>query len=130
MDKNEDRWDFTLYNEALALQTLGFKKKCFAKIDQTDFLHVKGQKSGPRGAMMYDIIDCPLYSQAFRWFRKEHGLHGDITREKDSTNLFTFFITSPNDVYPIAICFKEFETYEEAELKCLQKLIEIITNNK
>jgi hypothetical protein len=59
--------EFVSYEIALALKELGFNKPCFATIDQTDYLHIKGTKSLPRGSMMYDSIDCPTFSQAFRW---------------------------------------------------------------
>ncbi len=64
----------------------------------------------------------PTFSQAFRWFRKEH-------------NLKSFIQPIPDDVdtYIFAYGTKEIEhddlgylTHEEAEIACLTKLIEIV----
>jgi hypothetical protein len=68
---------------------------------------------------------APTFSQAFRWFRKKkyqaeilwRGDFGDfcwkIGRFKNGSHFF-----SDNG----------FKTYEEAELACLMKLIEIVKN--
>lgn len=72
-----------------------------------------------------------LWQQAFRWFREKYGLMGvvdcffynfsytyninDIENEKIITR------SSPDD---------DFNSYEEAELACLKKLIEIAKINK
>jgi hypothetical protein len=73
--------------------------------------------------MLYDIVDCPTFSQAFRWFREIHALDGFFDR------IGTTYI------YKIRSWKNEstnsFSTYEEAELACLEKLIEIVElNNK
>jgi hypothetical protein len=60
------------------------------------------------------------YSQAFRWFRKKGY---DIKVEKESDNLyFGFYWTG------VAWVIVGRGTYEEAELACLKKLIEIVKN--
>lgn len=112
--------EFVSFEIALALKELGFEEPCFGSIDQIGYIHVKGSKSSPRGSMMYNTIDCPTLSQAFRFFREKYHLIGCID----------FHASYKNYMYNI----KEFEyithrtrieTYEEAELECLVKLIEI-----
>jgi hypothetical protein len=116
--------EFVPYELAFKLiYELGFKEKCLATIDQSGYLHIKGTKSSPRGSMLYDIVDCPTFSQAFRWFREIHALDGFFDR------IGTTYI------YKIRSWKNEstnsFSTYEEAELACLEKLIEIVElNNK
>ena len=74
------------------------------------------------------FIKAPTYSQAFRWFRQEHGLYSHV-RESYAFDNTLEFVTQINGSYvnhgiedkPI----NRFETYEEAELECLKKLIEI-----
>jgi len=68
--------EFIPYAEALALTELGFNEPCFATIDQTEFIHIKGTKYPIRGAMVYLDIDAPLYQQAFRWLYKQLGRDG------------------------------------------------------
>lgn len=63
--------EFMPYEIALELKELGFNEECFGSIDQIGYIHVKGSKSSPRGSMMYNTIDCPTFSQAFRFFREQ-----------------------------------------------------------
>lgn len=109
--------EFIPYEQALALKELGFDEPCIATIDQTEYLHIKGTKKQPRGSMMYDTIDAPLYQQAFRWFREEYGIFG--------------YCYIPNETGYWGHSFEnkaKYDTYEEAELECLKKLIEIAKN--
>ncbi len=102
--------EFIPYEQALALKELGFDEPCFATIDQTDYLHINGTKELPRGAMMYDTIDCATFSQAFRWFREP---------KNGSYNHLDFMYEYLKD---------DSISYEKAELECLKKLIEITKN--
>ena len=64
------------------------------------------------------IVDAPTYSQAFRFFR-EKGIYFEIVTievNKEYENHFQGFFT------------KGYITYEEAELACLKKLIELVKN--
>mgnify|MGYP006935503989 CR=1 FL=1 len=120
--------EFVPYAQALALKELGFDESCIATIDQTEYLHIKGTKNHPRGSMMYDTIDCPLYQQAFRWFREKYGFKSWIQEHTNDTFIY--------EIRPHVLShYKEGEiyvytTYEEAELACLKKLIEIVKNEK
>jgi hypothetical protein len=117
--------EFIPYELAVKLiYELEFKEKCLATIDQIGYLHIKGTKSSPRGAMVYDIVDCPTFSQTFRWFREKHGYHIDLFVDDDKTFGFciTYFTYTARVDNPIQ---RGFNTYEEAELHCLEKLIEI-----
>lgn len=129
--------DFIKYKEASALQALGFDEPCYAKIDQTEYLQKKGEKSGPRGAMMYDIIPCPTYSQVFRWFRDNHFLQHEIISQGPKFWLLSIIkinSTTENGVYNGRSWeldeefVNEQTSYEEAELACLQKIIRIVNN--
>jgi hypothetical protein len=61
-------------------------------------------------------IKMPLYQQAFRWFREKHGLWQFIEFDDNHYNP----VVQSSLVY---YC----DTYEEAELACLKKLIELLT---
>lgn len=59
-----------------------------------------------------------LYSSAFRWFREKYDLDSYIYYDK-VIKFYTYFICEEG--------FEElYDTYEEAELACLKKLIEIV----
>jgi len=105
--------EFIPYTKALALKELGFDKECFA------YYYNKELSFGARIAYG-EVIESPLYQQAFRWFRENYKLSGIPTHQSyEIYNLETEECI--NEVYPI-------DTYEEAELACLIKLIEIVKN--
>ena len=61
-------------------------------------------------------ISIPTFSQCFRWFREKYDLFISIVHYVNGYSI--------NDL-------RRFDTYEEAELACLKKLIEIVkTNNQ
>jgi hypothetical protein len=100
--------EFVPYEQAVALKELGFDEPCFAWF-------------GPTGQFNdWDTTDtiAPLYQQAFRWFREKYTLNYVIVKAE------SWF-------YTINGCNTQegFNTYEEAELACLQKLIEIVKEN-
>ena len=125
--------EFVPYELAFKLvYDLGFKEKCLATIDQVNDLHIKGTKSSPRGAMLYDIVDCPTFSQAFRWFREKYGLASQFAYYH--VPKWTFEILEFTDIKmtpsKIVVEYSKPRTYEEAETACLEKLIEIIYQTK
>ena len=122
--------EFIPYEQALALKELGFSEECFATIDQTEFIHIKKTKYPIRGSMTYNTIDVPLYQQAFRWFREKYGLEQTVNRippeviGRGRIKKYNSFVWGEN-LNPRG--YSEFyDTYEEAELECLKKLIEIV----
>ena len=108
---------------------LGFKEKCLATIDQIGCLHIKGNKLSTKGSMLYDIVDCPTFSQAFRWFRENYGL--DSFCRQTTLDGRSYFKISKIETDEIIKGYSFFsKTYEEAELACLDKLIEILETKK
>jgi hypothetical protein len=72
-------------------------------------------------------IAAPLYQQAFRWFREKYNYHHYIEPiHRDGKVQYEYCVVDSSDDA------KEFNeddiisTYEEAELECLKKLIEIV----
>jgi hypothetical protein len=128
--------EFVPYELAFKLiYELGFKEKCLATIDQSGYLHIKGTKSSPRGSMLYDIVDCPTFSQAFRWFREEYGLQHDITltADKELTGFYVLIhkldglVFNEDDAVELDI---ETTNREDVELIILNKMIEIVELKK
>lgn len=115
--------EFVSYKLAGYLEELGFDEPCLATIDQTEYIHIKGTREPIRGAMMYYPVDCPLYQQAFRWFRDKYGVLHDI----DFGIGWGYGFIPVGTELKLPTTFTEgFDTYEEAELACLTKLVEIV----
>ena len=118
--------EFIPYEQALELRQLGFNEHCFGKWQN---LKIGKNLVVDEEDRIYDIsmlgadIKAPLYQQAFRWFREKHRLFNQI-------NIHTYFIydISNDEFKMIRKYYKVTNTYEEAELACLRKLIEIVKN--
>jgi hypothetical protein len=66
-------------------------------------------------------LSAPLFQQAFRWFREKYDIIHNVDRIFQDE--FGYTITSDDNEPINGFCFN---TYEEAELACLDKLIEIV----
>jgi hypothetical protein len=115
--------DFVPYTEALELKELGFDEPCLATIDQTEFVHINGTEYPIRGAMYYRTIDLPTFSQAFRWFREKYKIEPEIL--SDMMGYVCSIVDRNKPLKTRLTPSNLFQTYEEAELACLRKLIEI-----
>lgn len=126
--------DFIQYNEALALKELGFDEECFAKYYQQDgntpFIQIGESEIEEAESAGDDVTfecDAPLYQQAFKWFRDVHKIHGLIEVNWEKGKGVDFYIcTLVSDEHYSDGDLNLFKTYEEAELACLRKLIEIV----
>jgi hypothetical protein len=120
--------EFIPYEQALALKKLKFNEPCFSiyysKNKSFSWHH---HKDHTNDETMLDNgefnISAPLYQQAFRWFREKHKLHSTIT--SISQESWQWHITKPGESLG-KLYDEDFYTYEEAELACLDKLIELI----
>jgi hypothetical protein len=110
--------EFIPFEQALALKELGLNEPCFGfyvpLLDGTQELEIKLCET--HGKI---IILAPTFSQTFRWFREKYGLFAAIDGLEER---LYYKITQTNEYS------KEYNTYEEAELECLKKLIEIVKN--
>lgn len=108
--------DFVPYEETLALKKLGF--------DIEDSLGWYNPEKVLHDYVCADAMSAPLYQQAFRWFREKYRLYGSscpIPFENDR-----FFEYNISDTDKSVKQDGVFNSYEEAELACLRKLIEIV----
>jgi hypothetical protein len=136
--------EFVPYELALKMKQLGFDEPCitFYPVNLTqpligDYatLGLNGKyssiKDGYRNSVClnqlwkkrykqdYANVAAPTYSQTFRWFREKYGLYSVI----DGLENRQYYKVTQLNTYS-----KEYNTYEEAELGCLVKLIDIIEN--
>jgi hypothetical protein len=125
--------EFIPYEQALALKELGFDETCL--MYWNDF----GKTSINRFQLLnkidewcQDYIEVPLYQQAFRWFREKYGYFTSPTEsDDDTTKKYDWVITKNLGGGKKFIGFVGYKnTYEEAELECLKKLIEIVKEKK
>ena len=131
--------EFINYDQALELKKLGFDEPCFAfwsDIEDNKYtgnytirIGLESVENKIQGIKYKGFLSAPTFSQAFRWFRKNHGLYSSILPKKSYPDNYVsgveWYVTicggdgveiGPDGTY----------TYEEAELECLNKLIEIV----
>ena len=109
--------EFIPYEQALALKELGFNEPCIATYDEDKEFEIQDFEQN------YDtfpshIIAAPLYQQAFRWFREKYNIHIRIEKYNE-TKWWANWGSWTSEIY---------DSYEETELACLKKLIEIVKN--
>ena len=113
--------EFIPYKQALALKELGFDEPCLRRYEINDIsLWMSfGEEDHVKNSTLTEFeISAPLYQQAFRWFREKCDCHHTIQRNKKYVGIAYSSIVN--------FSIDEFNTYEEAELACLKKLIEIV----
>ena len=84
------------------------------------------------GSITKGLFLPPTFSQVFRFFREKHNLHF-------YAHEYELIPAENSDEYPINVWLaridkanyiQQFDTYEEAEIACLKKLIEIVKQPK
>jgi hypothetical protein len=122
--------EFIPYEQALELKELGFDEDVIAYLEKnsllkpipmSDFINSFPVNDYPKA----DWIAAPLYQQAFRWFREKYSINSWIINAEDNNNAFKPFFRG-NNIDEHLVDF--YNTYEEAELARLKKLIEIAKN--
>ena len=126
--------EFIPYEQALALKELGFDEPCFGEYRQWDgnkpylqlYQDLDGCSTDPADYEYTTECYAPTFSQAFRWFREKYRIEG-IPQRAEEREWYKFWIYELYEECKIKIsCEIEFNSYEEAELACLKKLIEIV----
>ena len=112
--------NFVPYQIAVDMKSIGFNEPCFGfyrkeKLYLCDYKNANEEK--------ISIISAPLYQQAFRFFREKYMLSGEIYIFKNIWNFDIEDIKNSMQLYTSDIT--SYYTYEDAELACIRKLIEI-----
>jgi hypothetical protein len=120
--------DFIPYQEALELKQLGFDELCFGWYDCYSKTVNYEKAHNSCGWLNGNHCSAPTYSQAFRWFREKHGISIYVSPLEDGSAFYYMVYTNINVPYSNRICSlpSKWNTYEEAELECLKRLIEIV----
>jgi len=118
--------DFVQHDRALRMKAIGFDEPCFGDyfkfgIQYEPFLVTSEDRyrieEDNKGEDIYRV-SAPTFSQAFRWFREKYNLIAEFNWHFPSKCYATSIY--PNDFY------LQTKSYEQAELACLDKLIEIV----
>ena len=117
--------EFVPYEQALELKQLGFNEPCFGFYDENLYFPNNESIYGTFCNQILDSSSCsaPTYSQAFRWFREKYELSSWIYNSNLDKYFYTILMNGR-----IVKANEQSTTYEEAELECLKKLIEITKN--
>ena len=122
--------EFVTYEVALALKELGFKDYyCFGEWQNLKI--GKNLSIYQEDNHIYDVpvlaaeIRAPLKQQIFRWFREKYGWYANLSSwiHEEEIGIYHEYeiYGNPNGVYGDG----KYDTYEEAENACIDKLIEI-----
>ena len=112
--------EFIPYEQALEMFELGFRETCMKWYDG---IRLVDEYANNTGHWDLNCAAAPLYQQAFRWFREKHQLDHFVQHHIDGTNQ-TYFSMARKSTWDVTT----HDTYEEAEIACLKKLIEIVKN--
>jgi hypothetical protein len=115
--------EFVTYEQAVELQKVGFDEKCLmlwehvpylwtTLVDPKEFKQVVSER----------FTSAPLKQQVFRWFREKHNLYHIIHCPLKDVANFTIYGFESGSFYSDV----ELTSYEEAEVACIDKLIELV----
>ena len=128
--------EFIPYEQALSLKELVFCEPCFGYYYTTNGKDWQFAEKSEYYRLNDEInigpsfsLSAPLYQQAFRWFREKYKIHIVINVTIIDNWYFELYNLNDKRNAEIKTNQNEFKTYEETELACLNKLIEIVKNN-
>ena len=134
--------EFVTYELALRMKQLGFNETCLGYYagcilctGQPREIHLDEDGNYKMSKTeSFPITVTPTYSQAFRWFRDNHYAFHEVfidcepkmgvPLEEDLMFSFTIHLVKADKL--ICGLRDTYRTQEEAELACLEKLIEIV----
>ena len=122
--------EFVPYDLAVKLKELGFDEECLTKWGCTSLRFYENYKPCSNKddiVLSGDVIAAPLWQQILDWFHKEYNLFAEFSFNT-LRNKYDWCI--PVNINKGYCSQEEYNTYEEARLECLKKLIEIIENEK
>ena len=130
--------EFASYKQAVALKELGFNEPClrfYTKSDCSSILSLdadNGDTNSYLTTLHKNYVSAPLKQQVFRWFREKYGLFQgiEVFIDDDGKLFFDFKIMDhpdkPEEYYDNDL----YSAYEEAENALINKLIELVKQDK
>jgi hypothetical protein len=121
--------EFVPYELALRMKQLGFDEKCFCNWEESwspePEDEIRMVLTTDQTWLRPGWVSAPTFSQAFRFFRDKYNIR--VWVEWGSEYLCLAMIQYDSGMKK---CIDYCSTDEEAELACLEKLIEIVENKK
>ena len=121
--------EFVSFEQAVALKELGFNEICMGYFDvrlehqigNSDFREIKEGYHKSVSAL------SPLKQQVFRWFREKklHNTFPSIIQTRNWATLYRILEWHPGNDSTSISTSDYYDTYEEAENACIDKLIEL-----
>lgn len=108
--------EFVNYEQAIALKELGFDEPCFGYYLGVGSFVFKECDENIRDGYGNRPLLRPTFSQAFRWFREKYDICPSI-EQTPQKRMYDFRWGAWGYTA---------KTYEEGELACLDRLIEIV----
>jgi hypothetical protein len=138
--KNNKMNEFATYDISLRMKKLGFDEPCLAVYRggslygsgtsvsrYYDEGHWELEKNSNYGGDIEQWVTAPTWQSAFAWFRDNYGLSGWVNESFiGSSRQGVISIKSEIGLKYYPTTTKFFDSYEEAQISCLEKLIEII----
>jgi hypothetical protein len=126
--------DFVFHEEALALKELGFDEPCLKFYANKKLVLALDTDNGDINSKLNQFnplyVSAPTFSQSFRFFREKYGLrnrnYGSLNYSGTISEYFEIFQYAKGTSDKVLSIIVGSLTYEEAELACLRKLIEIV----
>jgi hypothetical protein len=120
------------YELCKQLAEIGFDTPCWWWWDEIGNFYDWDLWSGcVNGKMGKDCYAAPMYQQVFRWFRDKHNLFPNIHSTRSWVNSYKIIYWDDScDSTTIWDGEKNYKIREEAELACLNNLIEIVKNKQ
>lgn len=124
--------DLVPINHALTLRNHGFA-------ENTDYTYYRLPDGDIKPHLIHYpeniiVVRAPYFQEVFRWFRVNHNIdkcidHMVVEGSADTQKRYFYQITIKHKGLFINSIYVQdmYETYENAELACLEKLIEIIS---
>ena len=133
--------EFVPYQIALDMKSIGFDKSClafsyvkseFGYIDHEVYLiDYLSDDSIVKNSEKEYYYARPTFSQAFKFFRDKYGLfHYPQSVDEFRQDVWWEFVVYGKTRNKRHVRCQPAETYEEAELECIKKLIEIVKNKE
>lgn len=129
--------EFVPYELAVKMKALGFDEPCFGWYENNELvtllecIYPEDRLEFIKVGEISKRISAPTFSQVFRWFREKYNLYHSINIYNDKwlciikstvsneEHISGYVVDTINNGHPT------FNTYEEAESACLDKLIEL-----
>ena len=115
--------EFVPYTLAVKLKELGYDGPCFGVYIAG---HLMITYDSIYNSTDIPVVKAPTFSQAVRWFREKYNIHSFIIPLIDEVGFVYKYQARVHTKESAVEIIGEFDTYEEAELACLEKLIEIV----